>query len=107
MRNLLIKRERAFAGCFGKMKVYLQDPDKPELTIKGCPCRKLGELKNGEEKTFEIPEESVWVFVIGDAATKDFCVDGKLIPSGSGEVHLKGKTVMDPEKGNPFRFDKE
>lgn len=105
MRHLILKRNKSFAGCFGKVHVYLEDADRGELTIKGSPCRKIGELKNGEEKTFSIPTTQVKVFVIGDIATKDFCVDSKVIPAGEGDVRLSGKNAFDPQKGNPFVFD--
>jgi hypothetical protein len=34
--------------------------------INNIRCRKLGELKNNEEKTFEIDENQAKVFVIAD-----------------------------------------
>lgn len=106
MRNLIIKRNKSFAGCFGKVRVYIEDKNASELTIKGCPCRKLGELKNGEEKSFSIDTAAVKVFVIGDAATRDFCMDWKAIPAGEADVRLSGKNSFDPQNGNPFVFDK-
>ena len=105
MRNLIIKRNKSLAGCFGKVRVYIEDKENGELNIKGCACRKLGELKNGEEKTFSIAAEQIKVFVIGDAATRDFCMDWRSIPAGSGDVRLSGKNSLDPQKGNPFVFD--
>ncbi len=106
MRNLIIKRNKSFAGCFGKVRVYIEDLRAGELNIKGCPCRKLGELKNGEEKTFPIDNAQTKVFVIGDAATRDFCMDWKSIPAGEQDVRLSGKNSFDPQNGNPFAFDK-
>ena len=41
---------------FGKMKIYIEDYASFELTINDIPCRKIGELKNGEEKTFPVEE---------------------------------------------------
>ena len=106
MRQLILKRNKSFVGCLGKDCVYLEDTDRGELTIKGSPCHKIGELKNGEEKTFSIPTTQVKVFVIVDIATKEFCVDSKVIPAGEGDVRLSGKNTFDPQKGNPFVFDK-
>ena len=54
MRNLTILRRKKAAAALTKMKVYIEDPFSNELTIKDVPCRKLGELKNGEEVTFQI-----------------------------------------------------
>ena len=50
MRNLTIVRRKSFVACLAKMKVYIEDPASNELVINKIPCRKLGELKNGEEK---------------------------------------------------------
>ena len=64
MRDLSIKRNKSFVGCLAKLKVYIEDIDSKDIVINGVPCRKLGELKNGEMKTFQIGEESAKVFVI-------------------------------------------
>lgn len=106
MRKLIIKRNKSFAGCFGKVRVYIEDRNAGDLDIKGCPCRKLGELKNGEEKGFSIDTAQTKVFVIGDAMTRDFCMDWKTIPAGEKDVLLSGKNSFDPQNGNPFVFDK-
>ena len=57
------------------MKVYIEDAQSNELIISGVPCRKLGDLKNGEEKTFEIGEDAAKVFVIADTLSKDYCTE--------------------------------
>lgn len=106
MRTLTIKRNKSFAGFLGKMHVYVADAASNELTIKGTPCRKLGELKNGEQKSFQIETCQTTVFVIGDASTKEFCVDSMTIPAGTAEVQLTGKVCLDPQRGNPFAFDR-
>ena len=104
MRHLTIKRRRSFAGCFGKVLVYITS-DEGDLNIKGHLCKKLGELKNGEEKSFTIPDAELFVFVIGDIATKELCSSPKAIAASSVDVVLSGKTVFDPEHGNPYVFD--
>ena len=58
MRNLTIKRNKTFVACLAKMKVYIEDASANDLTINGIPCRKLGDLKNGEEKNFSIGENA-------------------------------------------------
>ena len=50
MRTLTIKRAKSFVACLAKMKVYVEDPTSREIVINNVPCRKLGDLKNGEEK---------------------------------------------------------
>lgn len=104
MRMLTIKRNKSFAGFLGKVQVYIAD-ENGELEIGGQLCRKLGDLKNGEEKTFSIDNAATTVYVIGDPSTKDFCVDRKAIPEGAAELRLTGKLILDPQRGNPFVFD--
>ncbi len=105
MRNLTIKRNKAFAGCAVKAKVYIEDATSTEITISGVPCRKLGDLKNGEEKTFEIGEEAAKVFVIFGKSSKDWCNDFYPLPEGTEDVYLTGQNKLNPANGNAFLFD--
>ena len=105
MRNLTIKRAKRFVACLGTLKVYIEDPAANDLTINGCACRKLGSLKNGEEKTFEISEAAAKVFVIADKLSKGFCNEFYPLPQGSEDIVLTGKNCFNPVVGNPFRFD--
>ena len=59
MRNLTITREKSFVGCLGRVKVFIEDHTYIETTINNIPCRKLGDLKNGETKTFLISEQAL------------------------------------------------
>ena len=104
MRNLTIKREKSFVGCLMKLKVYIEDPEANELTINQVPCRKLGDLKNGEEKTFRIGEQEARVFVIADKLSKDYCNEFYTLEAGCEDVALTGKNSFNPAGGNPFRF---
>lgn len=105
MRNFIITREKSFVGCFGVMKVYIEDSLSPEITINNTPCRKLGTLKNGEQKSFPVDDTSARVFVIADKLSKNFCNEFFDIPAGSFDVALKGKNHYNPFAGNPFRFE--
>ena len=104
MRNLTIKRTKSFVGCLAKMKVYIEDNSSSEI-INNTFCRKIGELKNGEEKTFEIDNESQKVYVIADKLSKNFCFEFYEIPKGEDDIYLTGKNKYNPIVGNPFRFD--
>jgi len=73
MRRLTIKREKSFVASLAKLKIYIEDPASDEIRINGTPCRKIGDLKNGEEKTFEINEQKAKVFVIADNLSKEYC----------------------------------
>lgn len=105
MRTLTIKREKSFVGCLMKMKVYVEDAAAPELQINGVPCRKLGDIKNGEEKSFEIGNNAMKVFVIADKLSKGYCNEFVNIPEGEEDVSLSGRTRFNLFNGNAFRFD--
>ena len=105
MRNLTIKRTKSFVGCLGKMKIYIEDPTSNELLINNTPCRKIGDLKNGEEKTFQIEEQAVKVFVIADKLSKGFCNEYYQLSDGQEDLFLSGKNRFNPATGNAFYFD--
>ena len=105
MRNLTITRRKTFVGCAIKMKVYIEDPQAGELSIQDTPCRKLGELKSGETATFAIEETAAKVFVIGDAASKNYCFDFYALPEGQEDIALTGKNHFNLTTGNAFLFD--
>lgn len=105
MRMLTIKRNKSFAGFLGKVQVYISDA-AGDLEIRGHLCKKLGDLKNGEEKSFTIENTAATVYIIGDKSTRDFCMDAMTISAGTAEVQLSGKLILDPQNGNPFVFDR-
>lgn len=105
MRNLTIKRTKTFVASLMKLKVCIEDPKSTELTVSGIPCRMLGTVKNGEEKTFRIDEEQRKVFVIADNISKDVWNEFYDIPAGDSDIFLSGKNKFNPANGNAFRFD--
>ena len=105
MRNLTIKREKSFVGSLAKMKVYIEDPTSNEICINDISCRKIGDLKNGEEKTFQIDEQEVKIYVIADKLSKNYCNEFYQLPAGQEDVFLSGKNKFNPANGNAFRFD--
>ena len=105
MRNLTIKREKSFVGSLAKMKVYIEDPTSNEISINDIPCRKIGDLKNGEEKTFQIDEQEVKIYVIADKLTKNYCNEFYQLSAGQEDIFLSGKNKFNPANGNAFRFD--
>ncbi|MBQ8447731.1 MAG: hypothetical protein IJX27_02225 [Clostridia bacterium] len=107
MRNLTVKRAKTFVACLAKANVYIEDEKNYDLIINNTPCRKLGTLKNGEEKTFEISEASARVYVIADKLSKGFCNEFVEIPYGEEDVTLTGKNRFNIATGNAFRFDGE
>ena len=105
MRNLTIRRTKKFAACLVTMKVYIEDPLYGDTVINNIPCTKLGELKNGETKTFQIREQNAKVFVIADKLSKNYCNDYYQLPDGEQDIFLTGKNEFNPATGNAFRFD--
>ncbi len=105
MRNLTIKRTKSFVGCLVKMKIYIEDPQSNETVINDIPCRKIGELKSGEEKTFQIEDQAAKVFVIADQLSKNYCNEYYNLPDGQEDIYLSGKNKFNPANGNAFRFD--
>lgn len=105
MRNLTIKREKSFVGSLAKMKVYIEDPTSNEMRINDVPCRKIGDLKNGETKTFQIDEQTLKVYVIADKLSKNYCNEFYQLPAGQEDVFLSEKNKFNPANGNAFRFD--
>ncbi len=105
MRNLTIKREKRFVGSLVKMKIYIEDPTAKELIINKTPCRKIGDLKNGEQKTFQIADQAAKVFVIADKLSKDYCNEYYQLPEGQEDIFLSGKNKYNPANGNAFVFD--
>jgi len=105
MRKLTVKRHSSFIGRFVKAKIYIEDNYSAELVINGVPCRKLGELKNNEEKTFDIGDEQAKVYVIADKLSKEYCNDFYQLAEGQEDVVLTGKNTFNLAGGNAFRFD--
>ena len=105
MRNLTVKRIKSFVGCLVKIKIYIEDPTSNEILINNTPCRKIGDLKNGEEKTFQIDDQEAKVFVIADKLSKNYCNEYYQLPNGQEDIFLSGKNRFNPASGNAFRFD--
>jgi len=88
-----------------KSKVYIETPNVGDLTVNGVPCVKLGELKSGEFKTFEISDNAAKVFVICDSVSKDYCNDFYQLSEGNEDVTLTGRHKFNLANGNAFVFD--
>ena len=105
MRRVWITRNKASAGSLAKMKVYMEDPENGDTDINGCLCRKLGELKNDQQKHFVIGSDETKIFVVADKLSRNLYNEFVRIPEGNEDVFLTGRNYFDPSAGNPFRFD--
>lgn len=107
MRNLTIYRRSAAAGRLAKMNVFIEDPNSDELVLLDHHYRKLGDLKNDEAKTFEIPEDAAKIILISEREDRNLRWSYYMLGQGAEHVELSGKTTL--EKGGQFvfEFDKE
>ena len=105
MRNLTIHRTKSFVASLVTMMVYIEDSNSTDMVINDTPCRKLGELNNGESQTFLIGEEAAKVFVIVDKFSKSYCNEYYNLPAGNTDLTLRGRNHFSPASGNAFRFD--
>lgn len=104
MRKLTIKRTKSFVGCLGIMKVYIESADG-DTKLGESICKKLGDLKNGEEVSFEIESERAKVYVIADQLSTSYCREFYQLEEGDEDIYLTGKNKFNPAAGNAFRFD--
>lgn len=105
MRKLTIFRAKSNAAAVARMRVFIEDSEAAEFKINGVGCRKLGVLKNGEERTFEIGEQRARVFVLADRAETDYCGSYAVIPAGFEDVRLSGRSRRESNGAGAFRFD--
>ena len=103
MRNLTIKRRKTFVGCLAEIVIYIADSFSNDFLINDTPCREIGRLKNGEEKTFPITEEETKIFIIADTGNKNYCKTFYQLTSGNEDMYLSGKCVL--EIANGFHLD--
>ena len=104
-RNLTIERRRSTVGCLSGLKIYIEDREACELIINDTPCRKLGELKNGETKTFQVPARAAKVYVIAKKWSRNFSNDFFQLPEGGEDVSLSGECKFSLTRENAFCFD--
>ena len=105
MRNLTILRRKKFTGCLVSLKVYIENQASTELVINDTPCSFLGEIKNGEEKIFQIDDVARKVYVIADVTSRNYCNDMYQLPEGSEDIYLSGGCQSNFVSGNAFLFD--
>lgn len=105
MRNITVKRISSTVGKLGKVKIYIEDADNPEIKINKIPCRLLDTLKDGEEKIFEIPNEEVKIFAVTNKCTKGLNNDYMVIAPGVEDLSITGSVQFDHLMHTSFYFD--
>jgi len=105
MRRVWITRRKASAASLAKMKVYMEDPENGNIEINGCPCRKLGVLKNNQKKYFDIGYDETKIFVVAGKPRRKRHYEFVQIPEGKDDIVLTGRNCFQPGAGSHFRFD--
>ncbi|MEE1321167.1 MAG: hypothetical protein UHM85_06505 [Acutalibacteraceae bacterium] len=105
MRTLTIKRAKKYVGWMTSAKIYIEDPISGDTVINSVPCRKLGNIKNGEEKSFTIGNEAARVFAAADRFSKNISNDLYELPAGEDDIYLTGANRYNLTNGNIFVFD--
>ena len=105
MRYLTVQRTKSAIDFFVKIKVYIEDPTSNEILIQGVPCRKIGELKNGEHQSFMIGDEKLRIYIMSMKIDKNICPDFYEIPAGTENVFLTCKFTWHPLLGDICRFE--
>jgi len=105
MRNLTVRRNKAYPSSIVKMRVYIEDPTAGYVFINGIPCRMLGELKNGEESTYQIGDYAAKLYLTQEKRGSLVKESFYPIPEGTEDLTVSGKNILDMIKTNPFIFD--
>jgi hypothetical protein len=102
VRTVTIERKKSLVGAVVPFGIYAEDHAASELIINEIPCRKVGELKNGEQISFEIGDAETCIFAVPAAQVS--YPELIRVPVGSEPVALCGKCVSSAS-GVSFRFD--
>lgn len=104
MRNLIIRRNKAFFGRKEPYCVYVSDPASGDFNINSTPCRLLGRIANGELAAFSIAEDAVQLFIVPENYSDEYCCEYCILPAGDQPITLHGKCFADKKNGHPFHF---
>lgn len=105
MRYLTLQRTKSAIDFFVTIKVYIEDPASNEIKIQGVPCRKIGELKNGEQQSFIIGDEKLRIYIMSMKIDKNLCPDFYEVPAGTENVFLTCKFIWHPILTDVCRFE--
>jgi hypothetical protein len=101
MRKLIMKRKKTFTASLVKVRIFIEN-DLGELELGTVRCREVGSLKNGATGEYDIPNESVYVFVVFSKVLPNEFHTVHQIPAGDGNVELFTGPTLNPLMGNPF-----
>ena len=103
MRTLTLTRKKSFVGCACAVMIYLYCPQEEATEYLGnSPCKKVGELKNGQSASYEIGEDATVVFVAFSRSTPRSFYVRYSVPAGTENVALMTKPKFNPLAGNSF-----
>ncbi len=111
MRRLTVLREKTMVASISTVELYITcstvGDESEEVIVGGEQCKKLGELNDGEEKTFMIGEESAKLFAVYKYNLLCNVWDEIKIPEGTQGLRICGKSRFAPFVGNPFNFKEQ
>lgn len=119
-RKLIVERQKSFVASIMKINLYIQDGLSNEATAYGLRFRKLGEIKNDTEISFEIECGEIVLFSsVDDTLAKVIksgyelpvevsrvIMDKMVIPAGREDIVISGENKFNLLKGNSFIFNK-
>lgn len=105
MRYLTLQRIKSAIDFFVTIKVYIEDPTSNEILIQGVSCRKIGEIKNGEQQSFMIGDEKLRIYIMSMKIDKNICPDFYEIPAGTENIFLTCKFIWHPILDDICRFE--
>ena len=92
MRRITIKRQASIKGFFRSICLYVEDAEGTE-ELCSVRCRKLFNIKNGEERSFEIGEDEVRIFAVTGGANGESTVTEYPIAAGNYALFIGAKCL--------------
>ena len=105
MRKIIISRKKSIIGCACKLSFYIMKNFEEGMQITKDKCDFLGTLQNNSVLESEAPESEFLLVAAYDNLGVFMVTDYIVIPRGTEEVTVGGKTKFNPSKGNPFLFE--
>lgn len=104
MRQLTIRRDYNEIAKNKKTQVYVED-EYGEVKVRKINCHRLGEIKNGEEKSFGITEDAVKIITMSSVSSRKRTADYYQLPAGNEDVTLSGCANGNLIISHAFRFN--
>ncbi len=91
MRQVTIKRQASVNGFFQSLCLYVEDAEQGTDEVCGVRCRKLFNIKSGEERSFEIGDDDVRIFAVEGQSVDESTVTEYPIAAGNDDLFIGAK----------------